>query len=73
MARKPRIQKRVKENFGRWGHPILFLSREKVRKNKPFKNNRFKMIAYPANTSPFKSLRGLFNFCFDESLANDEL
>jgi hypothetical protein len=23
------------------GHPILFLSREKVRKNKSFKNNRF--------------------------------
>jgi hypothetical protein len=24
-----------------WGHPIFLLSREKVRKNKTFKNNRF--------------------------------
>ena len=31
------------------------------------------MNAYRGNTSPFKSLRGLSNFCFDESLAHNEL
>jgi len=62
-----------KEGHKDRGHPILFLSREKVRKNKTFKNNRFKMTAYRGNTSPFKSLRGLSNFCFDESLAHNEL
>jgi hypothetical protein len=42
------------------GHPILFLSREKVRKNKTFKNNNFKIVPISENTSPFESVLG---FC----------
>jgi hypothetical protein len=67
----PLIINLPREKLG--GHPILFLSGEKVRKNKSFKNNRFQIAAYPDNTSPLKSLRGLFNLCFDDSLALDEL
>ena len=54
------------------GHPILFLSREKVRKNKIFKNNELKTGPLFRNTPPSESVRG-FLFGFDESLANDEL
>jgi hypothetical protein len=54
------------------GHPILFLSREKVRKNKIFKNNELKTGPLFRNTSPSESVHG-FLFGFDESLANNEL
>jgi hypothetical protein len=54
------------------GHPILFLSREKVRKNKIFKNNELKTGPLFRNTSPSESVHG-FLFGFEESLANNEL
>jgi hypothetical protein len=54
------------------GHPILFLSREKVRKNKIFKNNELKTSPLFGNTPPSESVHG-FLFGFDESLANNEL
>jgi hypothetical protein len=54
------------------GHPILFLSREKVRKNKIFKNNELKTGPLFRNTSPSESVHGIL-FGFDESLANNEL
>jgi hypothetical protein len=54
------------------GHPILFLSREKVRKNKIFKNNELKTGPLFRNTSPSESVDG-FLFGFDESLAHNEL
>jgi hypothetical protein len=56
----------------RWGHPILFLSREKVRNNKIFKNNELKTGPLFGNTSPSESVHG-FLFNFDESLANQNL
>ena len=40
------------------GHPILFLSREKVRKNKIFENNELKMGPLFRNTPPFESAHG---------------
>jgi hypothetical protein len=55
---------------GLLGHPILFLSREKVRKNKIFNNNDLKTNPLFGNTSPSESVHGFF-FGFDESLAND--
>jgi len=54
------------------GHPILFLSREKIRKNKIFKNNKLKTGPLFRKTSPSESVHG-FLFDFDESLAHDEL
>ena len=54
------------------GHPILFLSREKVRKNKIFKNNELEKGSLFRNTSPYESVYG-FLFGFDEFLTNDEL
>ena len=54
------------------GHPILLLSREKVRKNKMFKNNELKTGPLFRNTSPSESVHG-FLFGFDESLAHNEL
>jgi hypothetical protein len=54
------------------GHPIFFLSREKVRKNKIFKNNELKIDPLFGNTSPSDSVHG-FVFDFDDSLANNEL
>jgi hypothetical protein len=57
---------------GGWGNPILFLSREKVRKNKIFKNNDLKTGALFRNTSSSESVHG-FLFGFDESLAHNEL
>ncbi len=54
------------------GHPILFLSREKVRENKIFKNNDLKTGPLFRNSSPSESVHG-FLFGSDESLANDEL
>ena len=50
----------------------MFLSREKVRKNKIFKNNKLKTGPLFRKTSPSESVHG-FLFNFDESLANDEL
>jgi hypothetical protein len=55
-----------------WGHPILFLSREKVRENKIFKNNELGKGSLFRNTSPSESVYG-FLFGSDESLANNEL
>ena len=40
------------------GHPILFLSREKVRKNKIFKNNELKPGPLFVNTPPSESVDG---------------
>ena len=40
------------------GHPILFLSREKVRKNKIFKNNELKPGPLFVNTPPSESFDG---------------
>src|SRR4030067_2669867 len=40
------------------GHPILFLSREKVRKNKIVENNELKMGPFFRNTPPFESAHG---------------
>jgi len=40
------------------GHPILFLSREKVRKNKIFKNNELKTSPLFWNTSTSESTHG---------------
>jgi len=54
------------------GRPIFFLSREKVKKNKIFKNNELKIDPLFGNTSPSDSVHG-FVFDFDEFLANDEL
>jgi len=54
------------------GHPILFLSREKVRENKIFKNNELKTGPLFRNTSPSDSVHG-FVFDFDEFLTNNEL
>jgi hypothetical protein len=51
---------------------MLLLSREKVRKNKIFKNNKLKTNPLFGNTSPSESVHG-FLLGFDESLANDEL
>ncbi len=51
----------------------MFLSREKVIKNKIFINNELEIAPAAENTSPFESLQGLFDFGFDESLAHDEL
>jgi hypothetical protein len=54
------------------GHPIFFLSREKVRKNKIFKNSELETGPLFSNTSPSESVNG-FLFGFDGSLANNEL
>ena len=54
------------------GHPIFFLSREKARNNKIFKNNELKIDPLFGNTSPPDSVHGFF-FDFDEFLANNEL
>jgi hypothetical protein len=54
------------------GHPILFLSREKVRKNKIFKNNELKTSPFFRNTPPSESAHGL-PLDFDESLTYNEL
>jgi len=54
------------------GHPIFFLSREKVRKNKIFKNNELEKGPIVLNTSPSESVQG-FLLGFDESLAKNEL
>ena len=54
------------------GHPIFFLSREKVRENKILKNNKLKTGPIFRNTPPFESVYG-FLLGFDESLANNEL
>jgi hypothetical protein len=67
-----KIQKGLNCYWGKWGHPILILSREKVRKNKIFKNNELKTGPLFRNTPPSESVHG-FLFGFDESLANDEL
>jgi hypothetical protein len=58
--------------FFRQGHPIFFLSREKARKNKIFKNNELKIDPLFGNTPPSDSVHG-FVFDFDEFLANNEL
>jgi len=50
----------------------LFLSREKIRKKKIFKNNELKTSPLFGNTPPSESVGG-FLFGFGESLANDEL
>ena len=57
---------------GNEGHPIFFLSREKARKNKIFKNNELKIDPLFGNTPPSDSVHG-FVFDFDEFLANNEL
>jgi hypothetical protein len=51
---------------------MLFLSREKSKKNKIFKNNELKTGPLFGNTSPSESVHG-FLFGFDESLVLDEL
>jgi len=56
----------------RVGHPIFFLSREKSKKNKIFKNNELKIDPLFRNTSPSNSVHGSV-FKFGESLANGEL
>jgi len=53
------------------GHPVLFLSREKIRKNKIFKNNKLKTGPLFRKTSPSESVHG-FLFNFDESLSNHD-
>jgi hypothetical protein len=54
------------------GHPILFLSRRKSKKNKIFKNNELKTGPLFRNTSGAESVHR-FLFGFDESLATNEL
>jgi len=55
-----------------WGHPILFLSRRKSKKNKIFKNNELKTRPFFTNTPASESAPGL-PLDFDESLAHNEL
>jgi len=52
--------KRRKNSEDHQGRSILFLSREKVRKNKIFKNNELKIDPLFGNTSPSDSVHGLF-------------
>jgi hypothetical protein len=50
-----------------------FCQEKKLEKNKIFINNELEIAPVAENTSPFESLQELFDFGFDESLANDEL
>jgi hypothetical protein len=66
------IRSPAQYRYRKGGHPIFLLSREKVRKNKIFKNNELETGPLFRDTSPSESVDGFLLGC-DESLANNEL